>query len=159
MALDPKHIGRKYGPFKYTLGVEKMREFAYAVCGGEPGVGITQTPQGLNPLLYDEKAAKAGPYGDVIAFPTFVVNFAMTPFGAAVSDPTLDINLPMLLHGEQEFEFFEVMRPGDVMETLGTITEIYEKAKKDFLVVVTESRNQHGKLAVRGTWTAVIRQA
>jgi acyl dehydratase len=158
MALDPKHIGRKYGPYKYTLGVEKMREFAYAVCGGEPGIGITEPPANLHPLLHDEKAAKASPYGDVIAFPTFVVNFAMTPFGAAFTDPTLGVNLMMLVHGEQEFEFFEVMRPGDVMETTGTITEIYEKASKDFLVVVTESYNQHGKLAVRGTWTAVIRQ-
>ncbi len=156
MPLDPKHVGRKYGPYKYTLGVEKMREFAYAVGGGQPGVGFVQAPVDLNPLLHDEQAARAGPYGGVIAFPTFVVCFAMAPFGAAVTDPELGVNLPMLLHGEQEFEYFDVMRAGDVMETTGTIQEIFDKAGKDFLIVVTESFNQHGKLVVRGTWTAVI---
>jgi len=158
MALDPKHIGRKYGPYKYVLGVEKMREFAFAVSGGVPGLGVVKPPEGLSPLLYDEQAAKAGPHGDVIAFPTFAVTFAMAPFGEVVTDPELKVNLRMLLHGEQEFEFGDVMKPGDVMETTGTITEIYSKAGKDFLIVVTESWNQRGKLAVKGTWTAVIRQ-
>jgi len=157
MPLDPKHIGRKYGPFKYTLGVEKMREFAYAVGGGFPGLGFVQAPPGLNPLLHDEQAARAGPYGAVIAFPTFVATFAMAPFGAAVVDPELGINLAMLLHGEQQFEYFDVMREGDVMETTGTIQEIFVRGGKDFLIVVTESTNQHGKLVVRGTWTAVVR--
>jgi acyl dehydratase len=82
----------------------------------------------------------------------------MRPFAEAVMDPDLEINLVMLVHGEQDFEFFEVMRAGDTMTTMGTITEIYEKAGKDFLVLVTESKNQEGKLVVRGTWTAVIRR-
>lgn len=158
MALDPKHVGRKYGPFKYQLGLEKMREFAAVIAGGLPGLGFGRAPPGLSPLLYDEEAAKAGPYGQVIAFPTFATTFAMTAFGAAVSDPEVGVNLLMLVHGEQDFEFFDVMRAGDTMTTVGTITEIYEKAGKDFLVLVTESTNQHGKLVVRGTWTAVIRR-
>ncbi len=157
MAIDPKYLGKKYGPYQYHVGLEKLREFAYAVAGGVPSVSFGPAPEGLNPLLYDEKAAKSGPYGDVIAFPTFVVTFAITPFGAAVSDPELGINLLTLVHGEQELEFFDVIRPGDVLTTTGTITQIYEKAHKDFMVVVTESKNQKGALVVRGTWTAVIR--
>jgi acyl dehydratase len=94
----------------------------------------------------------------VIAFPTFAVTFAIAPFAAAVSDPEIGIDLLMLVHGEQEFEFFEVMKPGDVMTTTGTITQIFEKSQKDFLVVVSESKNQNGKLLVRGTWTAVVRR-
>ena len=34
MAIDQKHIGRKYGPFKYEVGLEKMRDFAITVAGG-----------------------------------------------------------------------------------------------------------------------------
>jgi len=158
MALDPQYIGRTYGPYKYVLGLEKMREFAFAVGGSTPSLGVVQAPEGLNPLLYDEAAAKAGPYGDVIALPTFAVTFAMAPFGEVVKDPQLGLNLRMLLHGEQEFEFGDVMKPGDVMQTTGTISEIYSRAGKDFLVVITESWNQRGKRAVKGTWTAVIRQ-
>ena len=36
MATNPKHIGKKYGPFTYAVGLEKMREFAYAISGGVP---------------------------------------------------------------------------------------------------------------------------
>ncbi len=157
MALDPQHIGRTYGPFTYTLGVEKMREFALAVGGAHPDVGAPQVPAHMSPLLLDEAAAKAGPYGDIIAFPSFAVVFAIKPFGAAVMDPVLGVNRLMLVHGEQELEFLEVMRPGDVMTTTGRIEDIYSKAGKDFLVVTTESRNAEGKLVVRGTWTAVVR--
>jgi acyl dehydratase len=82
----------------------------------------------------------------------------MTAFSEALTDSELDINLMMLVHGEQEFEFHDVIRPGDVMTTTGTITQIYEKASKDFVVLVSESKNQNGALVVRGTWTAVIRQ-
>ncbi len=158
MPIDPKFVGRKYGPFRYHIGLEKMREFAYAVGGGVPAAGFASIPEGLDPLLYDEVAGKTGPYGSVIAFPTFAVTFAIAPFAAAVSDPELGIDLLMLVHGEQEFEFFGVMKPGEVMTTTGTITQIFEKSQKDFLIVVTESKNQQGQLLVRGTWTAVIRR-
>ena len=158
MPLDPAFVGKKYGPFRYQLGLEKMREFAFAVTGGVPSSSLGFIPEDLDPLLYDEDAAKNGPYGRVIAFPTFAVNFAIAPFAAAVRDPELGINLVMVVHGEQGFEFFDVLRAGEVVTTTGSITEIYEKSQKDFLIVVTESRNAQGKLLVRGTWTAVIRR-
>lgn len=157
MALDPKHIGKKYGPYTYQLGLEKMREFSRVIAGGSPALGLAEPPAGLSPLLYDEEKAQAGPHGAVIAFPTFVANFAVIPFGAAIEDPALNINALRLVHGEQDLEFLDVMRAGDTMTTVGTITQIYTKADKDFLVVVTESTNQHGKRVVRGTWTGVIR--
>ena len=157
MAIDPMHVGRTYGPYRYEVGVEKMREFAYAIGGGVPGIGITPAPEGLNPLLHDAEKAKAGPYGSVIAFPTFAVTFAIAPFGAAISDPELKIDLLRLVHGEQEFEFLEVIRPGDVMTTTGVVKRIFQKAGMDFVIVETESKNQHGRVAVRGVWSAVIR--
>jgi acyl dehydratase len=157
MALDPKFIGKKYGPYRYQVGLEKVREFAYAVAGGVPSIAMATPPEGLNPLLYDEKAAQAGPYGSVIAFPTFAVTFAIAPFAAAVSDPELGIDLLMVVHGEQELELLGVIKPGDVYSTTGTISQIYEKAHRDFMVVVSESKNQRGELVVRGAWTAVVR--
>jgi acyl dehydratase len=157
VSIDPKHVGRRYGPYAYELGLEKMREFAFAIGGGAPGMGVAHPPPDLDPVLYDVEAGKRSRYGSVIAFPTFAVIFAIRPFSDAVMDPELGINLLMLLHGAQELEFFEVMRSGEVMTTRGEITRIEEKAGKDFVTVVTESTNQAGKLVVRGTWTAVIR--
>lgn len=159
MPIDKKFIGKTYGPTTYVIGAEKLKEFAYAIAGGVPSMGFTGTgaPKGLNPLLYDPAAAKKGPYGELIGLPNFAVVFAIAPFGQAITDPALGINLPMLVHGEQEFEFFDVLRPGDVITSTGKITQLYDKAGKDFLALTTESKNQTGKLVVRGTWLAVIR--
>ena len=79
------------------------------------------------------------------------------PGVAPVTDPDLGINLMMLVHGEQEFEWFDVLRPNDTISCVGEIKQIYDKASKDFVVVETLAKNQHGKLVVRGLWTAVIR--
>jgi hypothetical protein len=154
MALDKKFIGKKYGPTTYEVGVEKLREFAYAISGGVPSHGWGgHAPDGLLPALYDAKTP-----GGVVGFPGFAVTFSIAPFHEAVTDPAIGINLLMLVHGEQEFEFEESIKPGDVMTTTGEIVEIYEKANMDFFVVTTESKNQHGKVAVKGRWMAVIRR-
>ncbi len=159
MPIDKQFIGNKYGPSTYVVGAEKLREFAYAISGGVPSMGFSGTgaPAGLHPWLHDEQAAKESPYGSLIALPNFAVVFSIAPFGMAVTDPRLKIDLSMLVHGGQEFEFFEVVRPGDVLTSTGEITDLYDKAGLDFLVCTTESRNQTGALVVKGTWTAVIR--
>jgi acyl dehydratase len=159
MPLDKKFIGRRYGPFVYEAGLEKMREFAYAVGGGVPSTGFSArgAPEGLHPWLHDEAAAKDSPWGAVVAMPNFAVTFAIAPFGKACADPELQVNLLRLVHGEQEFEFHEVVRPGDRLTTVGSITDITAKRNLDFLEVTTETHNQHGRLVVRGRWTAVIR--
>ncbi len=152
MAIDTKNIGNKYGPTTYVVGAEKLREFAYAVAGGVPSMGFSGEgpPEGLLPQLHEAQG--------LVGFPSFANVFAIAPFGQAVSDPKLGINLLMLVHGEQEYEFFEPVQPGDVITTTGEIVDIFEKQAKDFVTVVTESKNQHGKLVVRGRWLAVIRQ-
>jgi len=161
MPIDKRFIGKKYGPSTYVVGAEKLREFAYAISGGVPSMGFTGTgaPAGLHPWLHDDAAAAKGPWGGLIGLPNFAVVFAIAPFGQAITDPELKIDLTRLVHGEQELEFFEVIRPSDVMTSTGVITELYDKVSKDFLVLTSESKNQHGKLVVRGTWLAVIRHA
>jgi len=125
-----------------------MREFAFAVAGGVPAGAFAAPPEGLNPIFHDPPR---------IAFPTFAVTFAIQPFAAAVTDPELEINVLSVVHGEQEFQFFEPIRPNDSITTIGWISEIYEKAGKDFLIVTTESSNQNNRLVVRGVWTAIAR--
>ena len=159
MALDPKFVGRTYGPYVYEVGLEKIREFAVAISTLPlPYHLASQSPEGLRPIYHDEAAGKASKHGTVIAPPTFCVNFAIAPFLRAVLDPQIGVNVGMLLHGEQEFEFGEPVRPGDVITTQGKIDQIFEKANKDFFIVETTSTNQKGKPVVRGIWTAVIRQ-
>lgn len=159
MALDKRFIGREYGPFIYEAGLEKMREFAYAVGGSIPSTGFSATgaPEGLHPWLHDIDAAKGSPWGSVIAMPNFAVTFAIAPFGKACTDPEVGVNLLRLVHGEQSFEFHEVVRPGDRLTTTGKITDIMTKRSLDFLTVTTETKNQRDQLVVRAVWTAIIR--
>jgi acyl dehydratase len=160
MAVDPKFKGRNYGPYRYEVGLEKIREFAVAISPASlPYEAARHFPEQLRPIYHDLEAGKASRHKSIIAPPTFCVTFAMAPFLEAAVDPEIGIDLPLLLHGEQAFEFFEVVRPGDVMTTSGRISDIYERAQKDFVIVVSESKNQTGKLVVRGTWTAIVRRA
>ena len=159
MPLSAGSIGKTYGPFTYDVGLEKVKEFALAISGGVPSSAFpTVIPETMNRHYWDEEFARGTRHGGVIAPPTFCVVFALKPFAVATMDPELDINLMALVHGEQEFEFLEPVRPGDRITTVGTITGWHEKQGKDFLTLVTESRNQHGRVAVRGTWLAVIRK-
>ena len=157
MAVDTSFVGRRYGPFRYAVGLEKLREYAAAISGGAPTLGLSGLPDDVHPLLHDEAAAALSPYKSVIGFPTFCVTFAMAPFGAALTDPALGVDLLRLVHGEQDFEFLEVLRPGDVLTTYGELVEVSKRGGNDVLVVQTESVNQHGKTAVRGRFTGVVR--
>jgi acyl dehydratase len=90
--------------------------------------------------------------------PNFAVVYAIAPFSAALTDPQLDANLMMLVHGEQSFVFHEVVRPGDVLSTAGVVKQVFEKADKDFVIFETTTHNQRGALVTTGGWTAVIRR-
>lgn len=144
MALKTEFIGKKYPPSRYVVGWEKVKEYAKAI--GDK-----------NPLYFDEEFAKNSKYGGLIAPPTFAVVYAVEPIGGVLFDKELSLNLMMLVHGEQDFEFGEVVRPGDDISTDCEIADMYEKKGKGFVVAKTVSRNQKGEMVVRGTWTFVIR--
>ncbi len=155
--IDRSHLGRRYGPYRYVVGLEEIRDFAVTVAGGTPGrVFTVEPPEAPHPWFVDEAAARASRHGGVIAHPTFCVRFAMQPFALACADPALGIDLVKLLHGEQAFEYGDVVRPGDVLETVGEIVDLRHKAGKDFLTVRTTTTNQRGRTAVVGTWKAVV---
>ncbi len=157
MAIDKRHLGRRYGPYRFVVGLEQVRDFVAATGGGVPGHVFATPPQAFHPWTWDEDAARASPHGGLVAPPTFAATFAIQPFAVACSDPELAVNVLRLVHGDQEFEFLEPVRPGDVLDTTGEITRVQERGNLDFLEVTTETRNQHGRVVVRGTWTAIIR--
>ncbi len=158
MAVNRKHLGRRYGPFRVQVGVEQIKDFVAATGGGVPGHVFASPPDGHHhPWTWDEAAAKASPHGGIVAPPAFATTFAIEPFSSACSDPELAVNVLRLVHGEQEFEFHEPVRPGDVLETVGEITRLQERGNLDFVEVTTTTHNQHGRLVVKGVWTAIVR--
>ena len=144
--IDQKFIGKKYPTVKFEIGKEKIREFARAV--GD-----------MNPLYLDDEKAAASKYGGIVAPPMFVVVYAKEPVGAMLFDGDLGLNLPMLVHGEQGYEFGAIVRPGDVITTEGFIKDIYNKKGKDFVIFETVSTNQNGEMTAKATWTFVVRGA
>ena len=155
--IDPRHVGRSYGPFRYAVGQEEIRDFAVVLAGGVPGRAFASEPPEMpHPYYVNEAVAGASPHRGIVAPPTFCVRFAIEPFARALCDRELGLDLARIVHGEQALELLEVVRPGDVLETRGEITSVREKSGMDFITVRTTSVNQLGRVAVVGTWTAIV---
>jgi acyl dehydratase len=144
LAVETKAVGKTYPPFEYEVGREKIREYANAV--GED-----------NPVHHDREAARAAGFRDVVAPPMFAVVYSAGAMGPAILDPDVAINLPLMLHGSQEFVWSEPVCAGDTVMTAAEVKQIFEKDGKGFYVFESVSRNQDGKEVARGTWTNIVR--
>lgn len=144
MSVKTEAIGKTYDPVAYTVGREKIREYASAI-GAE------------NPVHFDADAAKAAGYRDIVAPPMFCVVYSSRAVGPAVLDPEVGINFATMVHGGQVFEWGEPVCAGDEITTTAKVAEIYEKDGKGFYVFESVSSNQDGDETVRGTWTNIVR--
>ncbi len=144
MPVNADAVGKAYPPYRYEVGKEKIREYAFAV--GED-----------NPVYFDREQAKAAGFRDVPAPPMFAVVYSAGSVGPAVLDPEVGINFPMMVHGSQEFVWGEQVCAGDEITTETTVKEIAERGGMGFYVFESVSRNQDGQEVVRGTWTNIVR--
>jgi acyl dehydratase len=144
MPVQTEAIGKTYDAATYTVGREKIREYASAI-GAE------------NPVHHDADAAKAAGFRDIVAPPMFCVVYSSRAMGPAVFDPEVGINFATMVHGGQIFEWGEPVCAGDEITTFAKVTEIYEKDGKGFYVFESLSSNQDGDETVRGTWTNIVR--
>ena len=144
MALNTELIGKTWPAAEYEVGREKIREYAWAV--GEQ-----------NPIHLDPDAARAAGFGNVVAPPMFCVVYSAPAMGPAVLDPELGINLALMVHGSQEFEWDEPVVAGDTVTTEARVKDIYDKNGMKFYMFESESKNQDGETTVRGTWTNIVR--
>jgi acyl dehydratase len=142
--VDTSKVGKKYEPFEYEVGREKIREYANAV--GEE-----------NPVHHDREAARAAGFRDVVAPPMFAVVYSAGAMGPAILDPEIGINLMLMVHGSQEFEWGEPVCSGDTITTNVTVKDIYERGPMKFYVFESVSTNQDGQETVRGTWANIVR--
>ena len=78
------------------------------------------------PLYLDDRVGAASEWGDVIAPPTFAVTFRddTADTGALLRDLGTDIS--RILHGEQEFELFRPLQPGETCLCRARIVDIYQ---------------------------------
>ena len=145
MSIDTKFIGKTYPESTYEVGKEKIKEYAKAI-------------KNLDPHYLDDNFAKKSKYGTIIAPPTFAVVFGAYLIEPVFNDKDLNLNMAMLVHGEQDLEFLEVVKAGDSITTSAKIVDIKNKEKLDVISVEIKSKNQHGKDVSRGIYTFVVRK-
>ena len=127
---DPELIGKV---FEVTDPVNVSAEDIGKFC---TAIGET------NPLYTDEAAAKKGPYGGIVAPPSFAVTFRngrhffthVPRFGRAGFDAGKDV------------EFVAPIRPGDKVTLTSHVKEIFEKTGRTgtmvFVVIRSTLKNQ-----------------
>ena len=129
-------IGRVLSTGSAKVTAEHVADFARAL--GDP-----------NPLYVDGNAAARGPFGGIVAPPTYPIAF-MTQAMAGGMDTFLELglNFMTLVHGEQEFEYRRPIRAGETLTLTGRIADVYEKTggtgTLDFVVLETEARDAAG---------------
>ena len=134
MPLNRDYIGRSFPPTEpYEVSRVKIREFADAI--GDD-----------NPVYRDREAAKAAGHPGVVAPPTFPIVFTMGGAGPALTDPELGIDLAMVVHGEQRFEYRRPLHAGDSVVCESTITDIRAAGRNELLTVKTEVKTVEGEL-------------
>jgi acyl dehydratase len=144
MAVNTDAIGKAYPPSIYTVGREKLIEYAQAV--GE-----------TNPLHLGPAAAREAGYADVVAPPMFAVVFSGRSITPALFDPEVGINFAHMVHGGQEFRWGPLVVAGDEITTTTTVKDVSERGGMGFYVHETVSVNQRGETVVTGTWTNIVR--
>jgi acyl dehydratase len=137
-------VGKKFAPFEYEVGREKIREYANAV--GE-----------TNPIYFDRGAAREAGFRDVAAPPMFAVVYSAGSVGPPIFDPEIGIDFMRMVHGGQEFVWGEPVCAGDTVTTTTTFKDFSEKDGRKFYVFESVSKNQDGAEVVRGTWTNIVR--
>lgn len=149
MPLDKSYIGKPFAPFTFEVDKSKIRELAQAL--GDD-----------NPIYDDDEAARAAGLPGIVAPPTFATLFKM--WGEGGSSPhikTIGGDVLRLLHGEEEFEYHGLIRPGDVITGQTQVVSIEEKKGRgsnlDIVKLQTDYHNQRGELVVVGRTTIVLR--
>lgn len=151
--LDHSYIGQKLPPIRYRVDASKIRELALAI--GDD-----------NPLFHDQAAAQAAGYPDIVAPLTFPTLFRFWG-GSAVGAETRSLlqqmgaNVLRILHGEEEYEYFRLIHPGDEitgeLEILGIERKEGSSGPMDLVKTKATYRNQRGELVVIARATMVVR--
>jgi 3-hydroxybutyryl-CoA dehydratase len=134
---DSKLVGRTFeGGAPYLVTAERIASFCAAV--GDH-----------NPLYVDPEAAKAGPYGEIVAPPAFVASFR---YADNVFDQLPRFGRGGLMSGV-DFEFEAPIRAGDSIRVSSEVKQIYEKTGRTgtmiFVVVRSTLINQKGDVIAR----------
>ena len=145
--VDKSTLGMELPVYTFRVEKDRIAELAIAVSQKE-------NKEQINPIYYDEEAAKKAGYQGIPVPPTFpTCTFFWTGGGLVALTKTLGIDLNKLLHREEEYEYFGSIYAGDVITRKMKVTDMFEKGKKvrfvSVTVLETEIINQRGELVLK----------
>lgn len=146
MQLDKKIVGHEFKAFSTTVEAGRVKLFCKAI--GEE-----------DPIYADEAAAKKAGYRAVPVPPTFLQAITNDDPEKGALLKLLDVDIGLVLHGEQHYDYFAPVHVGDSITCQQKVTDIYDKKAGALWFVVSETamKNQAGKLVAKGTGTTVVR--
>jgi len=147
---DRSKLGMEFPAYTMTVGQNKIAEFAVAV-------GLKDDKAQIDPIYYDEEAAKKAGYQGIPVPPTFMTSFFFwTGEGLMGIVKALGIDLSKLLHSEEEYEYLGNIYAGDIITRKMKVVEMFERGKRDRLgrfvdvtILETEIINQRGELVAK----------
>jgi len=146
---DKTKVGKEYPPVLWEVERGKIRELVRAI--GDP-----------NPVYTNRDAAIAEGYKDVPASPTFLTVPAMWCNILAIVLLDASVNVAMVLHGEEEYEYLAEIYPGDILTGVSKLVSIEEKVSKSgrmmhMVTIETNYTNQRGEKAAKARTLIVER--
>ncbi len=141
MPLNKACVGREFPPVTTSATLDAIQNYARAYNDD-------------NPAFFD-----ASRPGGIVAPPMFGVTVSWDAVMKAVMDPDLHADLLRLVHGEQDMEFPNPIRPGDVISATGKIISIETKATGETMTVELNAANQKGQPVQKTLFIAFIRGA
>ena len=147
---DKSKIGKVYPAVSWEVERGKIREMATAI--GD-----------ANPIYKDKAAAVKAGYKDIPITPTYLTVPAMGGGNMLTLVGDLGINVAMVLHGEEEYEFLGDIYPGDVITGTCRVVDVEEKttkkgSKMDLVTTEVLYTNQRGDAVAKARTVIVERK-
>jgi acyl dehydratase len=147
---DDARAGDAAPPFTYRVTAESIADYCAAV-------------RNANPLYLDAAAAARGPFGGIIAPPTFAFkcaplrrNEVMHARGFASPEEKGDRATP---YAKSRLWFERPIRVGDEITSVVRLAEKYERRGSQFITWTCEAHDGHGQPVVRYEYTTIWRRA
>ncbi len=117
--------------------------------GGTETIAVTQSE-------VDAFCAVIGETDTTIAPPTFTIRITLSQFEEILTRPEIGLDWTRLVHGDQKFQIFSPVRPGDELRCSATI-ESYRVAAGNEIVSVRSDLERDGAVVVSAWSTLVVR--
>lgn len=136
MGLNAALAGKVYDTFSYSVTAEGIRKYARATNDD-------------NPVFHSDNP---------VAPPAYPFVAAAQLFDTVFGDPDLGVDVPMLVHAEQEHTFLVPIRAGDILQVRTTIEQVdLDDSGHNFTLAIALS-NQNSQPAAEVRSTMFIRK-